>query len=361
MLYRVLRAFLFLLPAEAAHDLVLSLVRWLGRRPWLRRRARRRLLPDLPELACSRFGLSFPHPLGLAAGLDKTGEAAGGFLSMGFAFVECGTFTPRPQTGNPRPRLFRIPSERALVNRMGFNNPGAAAAAQHLRRAWRPGPIGVNLGKNKETPEDEALRDYADALRAIGDAADYFVVNVSSPNTPGLRRLQQRDKLQPLLRGLKRVSEQTCRRPILVKVSPDLTDDELRGVCDTALEAGMDGLIATNTTLARPRQEGAYLEEGGLSGAPLAELANRCLQVAYGHTRGQLPLVGVGGLFTGSDLLSRVRSGASLVQAYTGFIYGGPAWVAGVARELAGELRRAGFGSLDEAVGAAVRTDSPRR
>ncbi len=360
MLYRVLRALLFLLPAETAHDVVLSMVRWFGRRTGLRQRVRRRLLPDLPELASRRFGLQFSHPIGLAAGLDKTGAAASGFFGTGFSFIECGTFTPRAQPGNPRPRLFRVPGDHALVNRMGFNNPGAERAVQNLSTAWRPGPIGVNLGKNKDTPEEEALKDYVDALRTIGATADYFVVNVSSPNTPGLRRLQQPEKLLPLLQGLRRVSDETCRRPVLVKISPDLSEEELRGVCEATLAAGMQGLIATNTTLARPTQEGRYLEQGGLSGAPLEGLAARSLQLAHAYTRGRLPLVGVGGLSTGVEVLARVRLGASLVQAYSGFIYGGPGWVGRAVRELAAELRKAGFRSLDEAVGVAIRTDGPR-
>jgi dihydroorotate dehydrogenase len=360
MLYRLVRPLLFLLPAETAHDLVQRYVRWLGRRPWLRRRVRRKLLPDLPELVCSRFGLTFSHPLGLAAGLDKTGAAAPGFFSMGFSFVECGTFTPRAQAGNPRPRLFRLPGDRALINRMGFNNPGAVAAAASLRKAWRPGPIGANLGKNRDTPEEDATQDYVQALRAVGNAADYFVVNVSSPNTPGLRRLQLPEKLLPLLQELRRSLAETGPRPLLVKISPDLSEDELHAVCDTVMGAGVDGLIAANTTLTRPQTGGRYAEEGGMSGAPLKPLADRCLQLVHQYTGGRLPLVGVGGLSSGTDLLRRIRSGASLLQAYTGFIFGGPAWVGRVVRELAVELRRAGFRTPDEAVGVYTRADSPR-
>jgi dihydroorotate dehydrogenase len=351
MLYRVLRALLFLLPAETAHDWGLRIVGWLGHQPWLRARVRRRSLPDLPELGGSRFGLTFAHPIGLAAGLDKTGSTAAGFFCLGFAFVEAGTFTPRPQAGNPKPRLYRIARDQALVNRMGFNNPGAASAAGSLASAWRPGPLGVNLGKNRDTSEDDAWRDYSEGLRAVGSVADYFVVNVSSPNTPGLRLLQQPDRLLPLLLATRKAADEVGR-PLLVKISPDLEDEELRQVCDAAMLAGVAGIVACNTTLSRPETGGGYAQSGGVSGRPLKDRANRCLRLVHERTSGRVPLIGVGGLATGADVLERIRAGASLVQAYTGFIYGGPSWVGRTAHELAVELRRAGFRNLDEAVGS---------
>jgi dihydroorotate dehydrogenase len=357
MLYRVLRALLFLFPAEVAHDLVLRWVAWLGRRRFWRARIRRRMLPDLPELGCQRFGLSFAHPLGLAAGLDKTGQAAAGFFSLGFAFVEAGTFTPRPQPGNPRPRVFRAPADHALVNRMGFNNPGAVAGAKALGAAWRPGPLGVNLGKNKDTPEEEAVADYTAALRSMGTVGDYYVVNVSSPNTTGLRKLQAADRLRPLLSATKQVAT-GLGRPLLLKISPDLADQELAELCQIAVEAGIAGILATNTTLSRPSQAGIYAEAGGLSGQPLKDLAHRSLGLVHRHTGGRIPVIGVGGLATGADILDRLRQGASLVQAYTGFIYGGPGWVRRVMLELAREMRKAGYRSVDDAVGSAQRLGS---
>jgi len=346
-MYRWLRRLLFLLPAETAHRLGLWALRWVGRVGFARRRLRRRL-PDLPELACERFGLRFASPLGVAAGLDKEGTAVSGLFALGFGFVEVGTVTPRPQPGNPRPRLFRIPADEALVNRMGFNNPGAAAVTDNLAGAFRPGPLGLNLGKNKNTSDSEAVADYLEAGRVVRGVADYLAVNVSSPNTPGLRDLQRAERLAPLLEALRR---EVPERPILLKFAPDLTDGELEALCDVALSAGVAGLIATNTTLWRPSPAGAYSETGGLSGRPLAPMASHALRVAYRRTRGELPLVGVGGISTPEDLLARLRDGASLLQAYSAFIYGGPGWPRTATLGLARLLRAAGYRAVDEAVG----------
>jgi dihydroorotate dehydrogenase len=351
MLYRALRSLLFLLPAEAAHRLALACLRWLGRRPRLRAGLRARLAPGLPELGCSRFGLTFDNPIGLAAGFDKEAEATAGLFALGFGFVEVGTLTPLPQDGNPKPRLFRVPRDRALVNRMGFNNPGVEAALKQLQApgGYRPGPLGVNLGKNKVTPEERAAADYQAGLKALAPVADYLVVNVSSPNTPGLRRLQDADRLVPLLLGLREAN--TLRRPLLLKFAPDLEDAALEELVDCAVSAGVDGLIATNTTLARPDPPwGAYREAGGVSGAPLATRATRCLQLARRRAPG-LPVVASGGLFTGDDVFERLKLGACLVQLYTGFIYGGPGVVGRLCRELAGRMRREGYRSLDELTG----------
>ena len=297
---------------------------------------------------CERFGLRFPTPLGIAAGLDKEGSAVSGLFALGFGFVEVGTVTPRAQPGNPRPRLFRIPSDQALVNRMGFNNPGAKAVVVHLEGAFRPGPLGINLGRNKDTPDADAVSDYLEVAREARPVADYLAVNVSSPNTPGLRDLQRVERLGPLLEALKR---EVPDRPILVKFAPDLDDGDLEALCDVASSAGVAGLIATNTTLWRPGSAGAYREVGGLSGLPLGPLASRALRIAYARTRGALPLVGVGGLATPEDLLSRLRDGASLLQGYSAFIYGGPGWALEATLGLAKLLRTAGYRTVDEAVG----------
>jgi dihydroorotate dehydrogenase len=356
-MYRLVRPLLFLLPAELAHHLGLIAMRWLGALGFVRRRLRRRLTPDLPELACERFGLQFATPLGVGAGLDKAGDAASGLFALGFGFVEVGTVTPRAQPGNPRPRLFRVAADGALVNRMGFNNPGAEAVVARLRGAFRPGPLGLNLGKNKLTPEEGAAADYATAARAVRDIADYVVINVSSPNTPGLRDLQRVERLVPLLEA---VRAELPGKPLLLKLSPDLDDPGLDALCDAVKAAGLAGVIATNTTLTRPSAVGSYAEQGGLSGRPLAPLARRALQRVHRRLGVSVALVGVGGLESPADLLERLRDGASLLQAYTGFIYGGPGWPSRATLGLARELRAAGFRSVDEAVGAVSRSDAPR-
>ncbi|MHB8418042.1 MAG: quinone-dependent dihydroorotate dehydrogenase [Myxococcales bacterium] len=346
MVYRALRFLLFLLPAELAHRLALAALRLLGRRRRLSARLRARLAPPLPELGSTCFGLTFENPVGLAAGLDKAGGATAGLFALGFGFVEVGTLTPRPQPGNPPPRLFRVPAEGALVNRMGFNNPGVEAARRLLGPGPWPGPLGVNVGKNRETPEERAGDDYETALSAACAFADYVVVNVSSPNTPGLRRLQDPERLVPLLERLRRAN--SGRRPLLLKVSPDLEDPALEELVDHALASGVDGLIATNTTLARPDSRGAYRETGGLSGRPLAARSAACLQVVLRRAAGRLPVVSVGGLFTADDVFERLKAGASLVQLYTGFVYGGPSLPGRICRELAQRMRREGFRSLPE-------------
>jgi dihydroorotate dehydrogenase len=346
-MYRWLRRLLFLLPAETAHRLGMWAIRWMGRLGFARRRLRRRL-PDLPELVCERFGLRFPSPLGVAAGLDKEGSAVSGLFALGFGFVEVGTVTPRPQSGNPRPRLFRVGNDEALVNRMGFNNPGTQAVIANLGGAFRPGPLGVNLGKNKDTSDADAIADYLAVGRLARGAADYLAVNVSSPNTPGLRDLQKAERLAPLLEALRR---EIPDRPILLKFAPDLAERDLEAMCDVATSAGVAGLIATNTTLWRPSSAGAYREQGGLSGRPLGPLASQALRIAYRRTRGVLPLVGVGGLSSPEDMLSRLRDGASLLQAYSAFIYGGPGWASSTTLGLCRLLRAAGYRSVDEAVG----------
>ena len=348
-MYRWVRPLLFLFPAELAHRFGLWALRCLGAVGFLRDRVRKRRMRDLPELSCQRFGLHFATPLGVGAGLDKSGTAASGLFALGFGFVEVGTVTPRAQPGNPAPRLFRIPEDQALINRMGFNNPGAGEVVRNLRSVFRPGPLGLNIGKNKVTPEEEAVSDYAAAARAVRDAADYVVINVSSPNTPGLRDLQRPERLAPILAAVK---VEILGKPLLVKFSPDLEDPDLDAVCDAARAAGVAGLIATNTTATRPSASGVYGEAGGLSGQPLKDAARRALRRARGRVGSEMVLVGVGGMENAADLLERLQDGASLLQAYTALIYGGPGWPRSVSIELARLLRAAGFRSVDEAVGS---------
>ena len=315
---------------------------------------------DDPILQTRVLGLDFTNPVGLAAGFDKNAEVVDPMLRLGFGFVEAGSVTPRPQPGNPKPRLFRVPEQGAVINRMGFNNEGLEPFAERLERRLSsgrkaPGIVGANLGKNKDTVE--AADDYAIGVRRVAALADYLVVNVSSPNTPGLRALQGRDPLRTLLgRVLDARSECKLARnpPVLLKIAPDLTDEDKADIAAVALESGIDGLIVSNTTIARPAEipEPLRSEAGGLSGKPLFVPSTKVLGEMYGLTGGKLPLVGVGGIASGADAYAKIRAGASLVQFYSAMVYGGPALVQAIKRDLAALLRRDGFARLGDAVGA---------
>lgn len=356
MLWRLLRPLLFLLDPERAHRLVARLLLWLSALPGLCRLLRRLTAPRAPALAQRLFGLEFPLPVGLAAGFDKGQGIAQGLMALGFGFVECGTVTPRPQPGNERPRLFRLPAARALVNRMGFNNPGAPHLAARLaRQAWRPGPVGANVGKNKDTPLDAAAADYAQAASALAPVADYLVVNVSSPNTPGLRDLQAPARLLEILRAVKAAAGP---RPVLVKLSPDMAPEDLDLAIDAAQAGGAAGLVAVNTTLARPVP---CAEAGGLSGAPLFPMALEAVRRAWRRTGGKLPIVGAGGVMDAESAFRLIRAGASLVQVYTCFVYQGPLAARTLHRDLLRILRREGLRSLSDAVGLDHRPVEDKR
>lgn len=336
------------LPPEPAHRLTvraLSLGIGLGRAP----------APD-PILGNTAFGLRFDSPIGLAAGFDKDAEAAAGAYRLGFGFVEVGTLTPRPQSGNPRPRLFRLPEDDAVINRMGFNNGGAAAAADRLvalRRTGLPGPLGVNIGKNKDS--DDAAADYAACARALARYADYITINVSSPNTPGLRALQSADSLRALIAAVSDAASETGPvPPILVKIAPDLEDTDLDAIADVAADEAVAGLIVSNTTIARPADlRGAAREEmGGLSGKPLFGPSTDILRRVYAKTDGAIPLIGVGGIASAADAYAKIRAGATLVQLYSALVYRGPGLVSRITGELPALLRADGFDSLSQAVGA---------
>ncbi|MGH3491596.1 MAG: quinone-dependent dihydroorotate dehydrogenase [Actinopolymorphaceae bacterium] len=376
------------LPAETAHRLAFGLIRLVGTLPGLARLLCRWLGPADPVLRVRTLGLDIAGPLGLAAGFDKDAVGVEAMTALGFGYVEVGTVTAQPQPGNPTPRLFRLPADRALVNRMGFNNHGAAATAQRLRRCQArrrdsrkaaadgrpPGAIGVNIGKSKVVPESEALADYVSSARQLADVADYLVVNVSSPNTPGLRNLQAVEHLRPLLAGVRQaLDEATSRRvPLLVKIAPDLADADVDDVADLALELGIDGIIATNTTIRRDglRTSTADVEAtgaGGLSGAPLKKRALEVLRRLRARTGSRVVLIAAGGIENADDAWERIGAGATLVQAYTGFIYGGPLWPRRLHRDLARRVRDAGYTTLADAVGTAgppepsVSARSPRR
>ncbi len=327
---------------EVAHEQAFAAIRLGG--PALRP------LIKIPTAPRTVMGIDFPHAFGLAAGFDKNAKAVPGLLAIGFGHVEIGTVTARPQPGNPKPRLFRLIDDRAVVNRMGFNNDGAAAVAGRLHRlrrtrSGRNAVIGVNIGKTKVTPVDRAVADYVESARLLAPFASYLVVNVSSPNTPGLRDLQAVDELRPLLSAVKAVTDapggpggRDHRVPLVVKIAPDLADADVDAVADLALELGLDGISATNTTIQRPRTLVSAPEKvdaigaGGLSGPVLGERSTEVLVRLRERVGDRLALIGVGGVTTPEDLRARLAAGADLVQAYTGFIYGGPTWPATMAR-----------------------------
>ncbi|HEX9242246.1 MAG TPA: quinone-dependent dihydroorotate dehydrogenase [Anaeromyxobacter sp.] len=356
MLWPALRFLLFRLDPEAAHRLAHRLLR----RVTPERARRRRPIPP-PSLEVNVLGLRFDSPVGLAAGFDKGDVAVAGLFALGFSHVEIGTITPRPQPGNDKPRLFRLPEHRALVNRMGFNNEGAEACAARLAALppqARLGPVGINVGKNKVTPNEQAEADYLACIDRLHPYADYVVVNISSPNTPGLRALQERSALDRLLRAcVARLAERAPGKPLLVKLAPDLAPEALDEAVDVAIEAGAAGIIATNTTLSRAGVEGhpCAKEQGGLSGAPLERRATEAVRRCAVRAKGRIPIVGAGGVMSAEDAYAKIRAGASLVQVYTGLVYGGPAFVRNVNEGLARLLARDGFTRVADAVGADQR------
>jgi dihydroorotate dehydrogenase len=333
-MYRYLRPFIYTLSPEQAHHLTLTLLRIAGMLPPTRGLLHAIYRPPLDIAPVDAFGLRFANPLGLAAGYDKDGVAWRGLSCLGFGHIELGTVTPLAQPGNPRPRLFRLVDDRAVINRMGFNNRGAGFLAKQIRGP-RPKDLvlGVNIGKNKATPLEEAPRDYLSLLRAFAPLADYLTVNVSSPNTPGLRSLQTRAALEEILRPLAAEKGDQAHRlgrrvPVLVKLAPDLTDAELDGALEAITGCSMDGVIISNTTLARPPLTSRCAgETGGLSGAPLTALAQLMLQKTLAHLSGRLPVIASGGVMTPEDVRARLDMGAALVQVYTGLIYEGPGLV----------------------------------
>lgn len=363
MLYRsILRPMLFRLPPETAHELALRTLKAAFGAKWVRAAVARRLnRTSGGELR--RFGVTFRNPIGLAAGFDKNGTAAEALAALGFGFIETGTVTHRAQPGNERPRLFRLPLDAALINRQGFNNHGAAALAAQLA-AHRPDCVlGINIGKSRVVPVEEAVDDYLASFELIHSHADYVVVNVSSPNTPNLRELQQSDALYALLDALQQRNRQLAQRdgrqeplPLLVKIAPDLERRELEAIVDVSERAKLAGIIATNTTVSRaslrtPAETVAACGPGGLSGAPLRARSTEMIASLYHLTRGRLAIIGVGGIFSAADAWEKICAGASLVQLYTGFIYEGVGVVREINDGLQELLARHGFRSLDEAVG----------
>ena len=355
-LYRwLIRPLLFWLPAEWAHTLGFAALRWLHRVPGVPRALRAVWSVTGPELEVHALGLRFATPVLLAAGFDKHATGYAALADLGFGAIEVGTITAEAQPGNPRPRLFRLPRDRALLNRMGFNNCGAEAAARHLARP-RQGVVGVNIGKTKRVSESAAVDDYVHSARRLAELADYLVVNVSSPNTPGLRDLQAAEKLRPLLQAVQAVLRESRRPPpLLVKIAPDLADEDILAVADLALELGLDGIVATNTTISRaglaaPAASVEALGAGGISGRPLRGRALEVLKLLRQRAGSRLTLIAAGGIESPADAWERLCAGASLVQIYTAFIYEGPGLPGRIAAGLLAQARAEGFSSLSAAL-----------
>jgi dihydroorotate dehydrogenase len=355
-MYRLVRRLLFAVPPERIHTLVFAVLRGVTAPAVVRRLLHRMLGPNDPVLASTVFGVRFPGPLGLAAGFDKDGLGLLTWDAMGFGYAEVGTVTADAQPGNPPPRLFRLPADRALLNRMGFNNHGAAALAVRLARHRPEAPIGVNIGKTKTTPATDAVNDYRASARLVGSLASYVVVNVSSPNTPGLRDLQAIEALRPILEGVL-AEVAAAATPVLVKIAPDVSDSDLDDIADLAVALGLAGIVATNTTVSRdglttPGVDG--LGAGGISGPPVARRAIEVLRRLYAQVGDRLALISVGGIETADDAWERITAGASLLQGYTGFIYGGGLWPKHIHDGIARRLHDGGFASLSDAVGSAA-------
>ncbi|HZF02653.1 MAG TPA: quinone-dependent dihydroorotate dehydrogenase [Methylomirabilota bacterium] len=363
---KLVRPLLFAQDAERAHDFTLKI---------LARASRNKLACDLignffsaPELPVELFGLKFPNPIGLAAGMDKFAAAVPVWEKLGFGFCELGGVTWHPQEGNPAPRMFRAVADEAIVNRMGFNNPGAEMFAQRLAGwknsgRWPKHPVGINLGKSKITPLEKAAEDYANSFRVLRDLADFFVVNVSSPNTPGLRQLQDKSALDEILAAMQerngsQNSEARIQKPILVKVAPDLSFEALDEILELATQRQIAGIVATNTTISRPQannplSQKIYSESGGLSGKPLRERSTEIIRHIFKQTKGKLPIIGVGGIFTAEDAWKKITAGASLVQIYTSLVYEGPGIAKTIVAGLVRKMETSGMKNLQEAVGSA--------
>ena len=375
---RLVRPFLFAQDAERIHELTVRALGWAGANSAACDALESFFAP--PELAVQVFGLRFPNPVGLAAGMDKYAAALPAWFALGFGFTELGAVTRHAQPGNPEPRLFRAISVEAIVNRMGFNNPGAQEIAEKLaswraQGRWPRHPVGINLGKSKITPLDQAPEDYATSFRILREHADFFVVNVSSPNTPNLRQLQDRAALDEILAAMNEVQSRESKvqgpgdasmrrlRPILVKVAPDLSFEALDEILEVAALRNLAGIIATNTTITRPHApnpgvQRVYAESGGLSGKPLRARSTEVIRHLHKQTKGNLPIIGVGGIFNAADAWEKIAAGASLLQIYTGLVYEGPSLARSIVTGLLQRLEENGLDRLEQAIGLEQRSQS---
>lgn len=344
----LIRPLLFKLPPELAHEIGIGALRF-----GLGSKKAQDISADEQFGDIERFGLGFKNPLGMAAGFDKNGMVVDQLAALGFGFVEVGTVTLVPQPGNEKPRLFRLPDDKALINRLGFNNQGATRISARLGKIERSCIIGVNIGKNKNVPNEEAVENYLKCFELIHGVADYVAINISSPNTPNLRELQRAENLEELLTAL----QERNVKPLLVKIAPDLSDAEIEAIVDICTRLEVSGIIATNTTVSREGLKTVDPERfgsGGLSGKPLAERSNKVISTIHRYSKGKMPVIGVGGIFTAEDAFEKIAAGACLVQAYTGFIYRGPSFAYEINGGLARILKEKGFANIDEAVGSAV-------
>ena len=353
--YSLIKPLLFRFDAEQVHAHITTMLNYLSGLPGYPKLVRS-LSVAHPLLETTVSGCSFANPVGLAAGFDKNGSSIAAMTSLGFGFLELGTVTPQPQAGNPRPRLFRLEQDQALINRMGFNNAGMGALVEQLHKQPRHIPWGINLGKNKITPNEQATADYVSGVQLLGPHADYLVINISSPNTPGLRTLAQREPLHELLTAVitARNALQT-QPPLWLKLSPDEQTPAIDTMLDVALSTGIDGFIISNTTIQRPALKSKQAQEsGGLSGEPLKQQATQLLRYVYGITQGKIPLIGVGGISNGDDAYARICAGANLIQVYTGLIYAGPTFIRDINRRLIERCQHDGHASIAAAVGSHV-------
>lgn len=358
---KIIRPLLFRQDSERAHNAVVKQLAWVSRHAFTCGLVEK--FYGAPILPAEVMGLKFPNPVGLAAGMDKHAAAVPGWAALGFGFAELGGVTWHAQPGNDKPRMFRAIPDEAVINRMGFNNSGAEAVAQKLAAwknsgLWPAHPVGINLGKSKITPLDKAAEDYANSFRVLRELADFFVVNVSSPNTPNLRQLQDKAALDEIFCALQSLNP--VHKPILVKVAPDLTFEALDEILELVGPRDVAGIVATNTTISRPQTNDAalqkiYAETGGLSGKPLRARSTEVVRHLYRQTKGRVPIIGVGGIFSADDAWDKITAGASLVQCYTGLVYEGPALAGNIVRGLQEKISAGGFTDISAAVGSAVK------
>ncbi len=340
MYQALIRPILFCFDPEQVHYFTFNVLKFSAKIPFVSALTRQFFTIKDPRLEREVFGLRFPNPVGLAAGFDKNAELVDELSDLGFGFIEIGTVTPRPQPGNDKPRLFRLKADQGIINRMGFNNKGARVAAEKLKRRKSHVLIGGNIGKNKVTPNEEAVQDYLLCFHDLKDTVDYFVVNVSSPNTPNLRALQEKEPLTELLLTLQTENQKQAKpKPILLKIAPDLTDSQLDDIIEIVQTSGIAGVIATNTTISRenlttPRSVVESIGAGGLSGKPVRDRSTEVIRYLHQHSNGAFPIIGVGGIHSPEDAWEKLQAGASLVQVYTGFIYEGPAQVKRICKYL---------------------------
>jgi dihydroorotate dehydrogenase len=348
----IIRPALFKLPTETAHEIGINVLRYGLSSDFLQNQCAKRFeCNNFGEL--KRFGLTFRNPLGMAAGFDKNGIVVNQLSSLGFGFVEVGTLTFDPQKGNEKPRLFRLPKDQALINRLGFNNQGTPTVIERLKKLNPKCVLGVNIGKNKDVPNEEAIENYLKSFNLASEVADYISVNVSSPNTPNLRELQKAENLNELLKTLQ--GNNFKQIPLLVKIAPDLSEAEIETIVDIALKVNLAGIIATNTTISRDGLQTKIDETGGLSGKPLKKRSTEVISTIYRYSKGKIPIIGVGGIFTPQDAFEKICAGAGLIQAYTGFIYNGLRFAKDINFGLIKILKESGVKNLDDAIGSEVK------